>query len=75
MLINGYTVTTSRTDTGELLVNVAYVKPGGRLNSPEWDKTVFIREKTRRFSDYPSTITDYIARLLIPAGGYARIEI
>lgn len=75
MCINGYTVTTSRTDAGELLVNVSYIKPGGRVNSPEWEKTVFIREKTRRFSDYPGTITDYIALLPIPAGGYARIEI
>lgn len=75
MYIDGYVVTTSCTEHGELLVNVSYVKPGARANTPEWEKTVFVKEKTKRFADYASTITDYIARLPIPAGGYAKIEI
>lgn len=75
MCINGYTVTTSRTDAGELLVNVSYVNPGGRINSPEWEKTVFIREETRKFFDVQGGLVDYIARLQIPAGGYAKIKI
>lgn len=75
MNINGYIVTKSCTESGGLLVNVSYVKPGGRVNSPEWAKTVFIREKTRKFQDVQDSLIDYIARLPIPAGGYAKIEI
>ena len=75
MYINGYTVTTSRTETGELLVHVSYVKPGRRVNSPEWEKTVFIREETQKFFDVQGGLVDYIARLQIPAGGYAKIKI
>lgn len=75
MYINGYTVATSRTDTGELLVNVSCIRPGGRVNSPEWEKTVFIQEMTRKFQDVQNSLVDYIARLPIPAGGYAKIEI
>lgn len=75
MNINGYIVTTSRIESGELLVNVACIKPGGRTNSPEWEKTVFIREQTRKFRDVQGALVDYIARLQIPAGGYAKIDI
>lgn len=75
MYINGYTVATSRTGTGELLVNVSYIRPGSRVNSPEWEKTVFIRDTARKFQDVQNSLVDYIARLPIPAGGYAKIEI
>lgn len=75
MIINGYLVTTFRTDTGELLVNISYVKPGGRVNSPEWEKSVFVLEQTRKFRDLQDSLIDYIARLPIPAGGYAKIKI
>lgn len=75
MMINGYNVTTAKTDSDALLVSVAYIRPCGRMDAPEWEKTAFVCEKTKRFADYQETIVNYIAQLQIPGGGYVKIEI
>lgn len=75
MMINGYNVTTAKTGGDVLFVSVAYIRPGGRTDTPEWEKTAFVCEKTKRFADYQETMVNYIAQLQIPRGGYAKIEI
>lgn len=75
MMINGYNVTTAKTASDVLFVSVAYIRPGGRTDTPEWEKTAFVCEKTKRFADYQETMVNYIAQLQIPRGGYAKIEI
>ena len=66
-------------DGKNIYVNVQYYKPGSSINRPPaMDKSALITDDAsgRRFVyDFTSTCAAYIARLPIPAGGMARIEL
>lgn len=75
MFVDGYMVDLHKCETGETLLTVSYIKPVDNINHKAWSKQAFVCENHHNLSDYMSTIVNYIARLNIPAGGYARISI
>ena len=75
MFIDGYMVDSFKCDNGDTLLTVSYVNPGDRANNPAWEKQAFIHEENTKLCDCLHTIVNYIARLDIPKGGYAKIKI
>lgn len=78
--IDGYKVRVFPWIDGEsYYVNVQYYRPGSSIHQPPaMDKTAYLYKTIRAenmIHNYLSTLTQYIARLDIPAGGHAKISV
>lgn len=75
MFVDGYIVDFFKCDNGDTLLTVSFIKPGEKLDKAIWSKQAFIYEENKKLNDYLHTVVNYISRLNIPNGGYAKIKI
>lgn len=62
-------------DGKSIYFNVSYYAPGQSLERPPvWEKTVYVTDNEagrRAVKDFTDSLTNYVAKLAIPQGGYA----